>query len=664
MIYDIKTTNISFLKLAATLKKHGVKNNKFVLILYDEKLQGIDPRSDTLTPEQKIRIYREICINKWYFLREVVRIPAQGNMRGTPYEANLGNIAFSYMKSKNKNTIMCLPRQHGKTIGEICDDVWCMYFATSGSNMLYLNKDFKTSKENLLRFKEIRLLLPGWLQDEFLVSKDDIDNQERKFIGYKKNSVTALASPMSEDSADRAGRGLTVPLIYFDEFAFLKYNKTVYDACMPAWDKAASVAKKNGVPYGITITTTPNNVDTAAGGYCKEVIDKSVPFDFACYDMDDQQLDDFIENNSANTFVFIQYTYDQLGKDEAWVKKMIKQCQGDVAKIKREVFLEWPISMDDSLFNEETLDNLSKYVKQPITSFLVNNMYPVYFYETPDVNLNYVLSCDVGGGLSHDSSVINIIHPGDFRIVGDFRNNKIDTDNFKKLIYGIMTLYLPNSILIIERNSYGLNIIQSLMKDPLIEPRMYREVKEQLGEKQQRDGVTIKRKTKNVVYGVDTTSKSRDIMISMLPEIVESEAEKLVSPYIQQDIRGIQRKKNGRIEHYDGGHDDNLMAYLIFRYAVHHGKCFRDKFGISPVPSEHNVKVVSSQTNMGKISEIIQNANLAAELGDRMQSAMDVMYRKMVSEFNSHNGTYSNNNGDEERQLNFFNNICNLNGNL
>ena len=51
MIYDIKTTNISFLKLAASLKKHGLKNNKFVLIHYDEKLQGVDPRSDTLTPE-------------------------------------------------------------------------------------------------------------------------------------------------------------------------------------------------------------------------------------------------------------------------------------------------------------------------------------------------------------------------------------------------------------------------------------------------------------------------------------------------------------------------------------------------------------------------------------------------------------------------------------
>lgn len=344
--------------------------------------------------------------------------------------------------------------------------------------MLYLNKDFKTSKENLLRFKEIKLLLPEWIQLEFLNSKEDIDNQEKKFIGNRKNSVTAMASPMSEDAADRAGRGLTVPLIYFDEFAFLKYNKIVYDACMPAWDKAASVAKKNGVPYGISITTTPNNVDTAAGGYCKSVIDKSAQFTYECFDMSDEQLDEFVEVNSSNTFTFIQYTYDQLGKDEAWVRKMIRQCQGDVAKIKREIFLEWPISMDDSLFDEATLDNLGAFVKKPMSALMVDEKYPVNFYETPDFNLNYILSCDVAGGLAHDNSVINIIHPEDFRIVGDFRNNKIDTDSFKNLIISLMTFYFQHSLLVIERNSYGLNIIQTLMKNPAIEPRMYRETKE------------------------------------------------------------------------------------------------------------------------------------------------------------------------------------------
>ena len=98
MIYDITTKNISFLKITQELKKNGVKNNKFPLILLDEKIQGIDPFRNDLSPEMKLRIFREICNNKWYFLREVVRVPAQGNQKGTPYEANLGNISFSFMR--------------------------------------------------------------------------------------------------------------------------------------------------------------------------------------------------------------------------------------------------------------------------------------------------------------------------------------------------------------------------------------------------------------------------------------------------------------------------------------------------------------------------------------------------------------------------------------
>ena len=46
-----------------------------------------------------------------------------------------------------------------------------------------------------------------------------------------------------------------------------------------------------------------------------------------------------------------------------------------------------------------------------------------------------------------------------------------------------MKIYFRNAILIIERNSYGLNIIQRLMKDHIIEPRMVREERETLGEK-------------------------------------------------------------------------------------------------------------------------------------------------------------------------------------
>jgi len=64
MTYDINTKNRSFLKTASDLKKKGVKNNKFMLALYDESLSGIDPFDPGLTEAQKIAIFRECSINK------------------------------------------------------------------------------------------------------------------------------------------------------------------------------------------------------------------------------------------------------------------------------------------------------------------------------------------------------------------------------------------------------------------------------------------------------------------------------------------------------------------------------------------------------------------------------------------------------------------------
>ena len=111
MIFDIKTKNISFLNISKMLRDYGVKNNKEMLILYDESLQGVDPQSKNLTPAQQLAIYVECCSNIWYFLREVVRIPADG--ADIPYELNLGNYTLTYLKLRNKNQILILPRQHG-----------------------------------------------------------------------------------------------------------------------------------------------------------------------------------------------------------------------------------------------------------------------------------------------------------------------------------------------------------------------------------------------------------------------------------------------------------------------------------------------------------------------------------------------------------------------
>lgn len=652
MIYDIKTSNISFLKVSKYLRDSGIKNNKFMLVLYDKTLSGVDPYSDEVenNVELQLRIYREICKNSWYYLREIVRIPADG--RDSPYEANIANITMAYLKERNKNVVEILPRQHGKTMSNVVWDTWPTLFITRNANYVYLNKGKTDAVKNLKIFKDIKERLPMWLRQKFVEdAKKDIDNQENKLIALRNNTLRVVSPGTDEDHADKQGRGLTVSNIYWDEFSFTKYCDITYQACIPAWKKAAENAKKNGTPYGFIITTTPANLDTGPGAFCYSVIGKSATWKLDLFDFTNEQLDEYISANSENNFIFVQYTYKELGRDDEWLKEMIRDCQGDIAKVKREILLEWPKSMDSSVFNEEQLDKIFQFVKQPLSRIYIDGKYPIEFYEIPDINKNYILSCDVAGGLSRDNSVINIIDPEDFRIVGDFISNRIDTDSFKKVIIELMTFYMRNALLVIEKNSYGLNIIQSLMKDPMIEPRMYREDKETLGEKKQSNGFTVKKKTKTISYGVDTNAQTRKQMFDLLPEIVDTEYDKFVSPNIYKDISNLEKKKTGKIEHSASGHDDSLMAYLIFRYAVFYGKCFRDRFGISSIPSRMNVKVQSSAADMTKISSLIQNANNTASMqtlsGNSTFEYIADQQRKL--------------NGDSDSQLSAFLRVTRLN---
>jgi len=651
MIFDVKTKNISFLKVSKLLRERGVKNNKFMLALYDEGLRGLDPRSKKVAedPELQLRILREITNNIWYFIREVVLIPAEG--QDVPYELNLGNCTLTYLREKNRNIMCILPRQSGKTMGEAVFEVWNTNFVTRNTTVTYLNKAKPDAIKNLKLIRDIRELLPEWMKEKFVVDrKNDIDNQELKLIAKRNNTIRVASGGSDPDSSEKAGRGLTTANVIFDEFAFLKYNDLIYKACQPAFKRASENAKKKGMPYGMVLLTTPNQKDVAAGAFAYSVYTGTAKWRVDCFDFDDAEVDAFVQNNSQNDFILVEYSYKELGRSEEWLKEQIRQMIGDVAKVKREILLEWPRSMESSVFSEEDLDKIYQFVKTPVAHmFSLNKQFCIDMYEPLDFNRNYILSCDVAGGLSQDNSVIDIIDPEDFRVVADFRNNKIDTDSFKNLIKELLTFFFKNAVLVIERNSYGLVIIDNLRKDPLIEPRMYRETRESLGEKQMNDGFTVKKKSSTVIYGVDTNTQSRKKMFDLLPEIVETEYDKFVSPHIYGDIAGLEKKKTGKIEHSTGGHDDSLMAYLIFRYAVFYGKCFRDRFGIYPTPSKVNVRTTSSNGDISRIINFIEQGNAAADrpLGSAMYDSLADKEQKLKSE--------------DDKQLDAFLRVTNLN---
>ena len=65
-IYDFKTKNKSFITTYQQLRMNNVQNAAFHLILLNPRLQGVDPHSKDLTPQQVMWIVQECSLNIFY----------------------------------------------------------------------------------------------------------------------------------------------------------------------------------------------------------------------------------------------------------------------------------------------------------------------------------------------------------------------------------------------------------------------------------------------------------------------------------------------------------------------------------------------------------------------------------------------------------------------
>jgi len=82
---DYNTSNKSFLRMVTILTKLGIKNNDFFLAIYDKDLIGVNPFDPFLTDDIKNKIIVECYRNKFYYLRECVRITEKGNPNPVKY---------------------------------------------------------------------------------------------------------------------------------------------------------------------------------------------------------------------------------------------------------------------------------------------------------------------------------------------------------------------------------------------------------------------------------------------------------------------------------------------------------------------------------------------------------------------------------------------------
>ena len=624
-IYAQKTTkNKSFLDMHHYLKSIGIKNNEFMLTLIDPDLDGIDPHDPNLNAYYKQKVLRECLCNYWYFIREVVRIPSSG--KPMMYKLTRANLALNFCMCLNLNVFEEIPRQQGKT-GSVAIRLLYIYnFGTTNSKMAFLHKNMDGAKDNLQTLKDIRDMLPPYLiMKERVLADGKVDkgkNNTNEIVNpFNNNAIKAYASATNKAKAASLLRGKTLTLMWYDEYGFLPYNDVIYMNAAPAFKTAAMIAKQNGAPHGIVITTTPGFMTTPEGQEAYHTKENATKFSESWYDKSYNELMDIIKANTKSDFVYIRYTYQQLGCTEEWFNDVCKLLKNSWPDIRREILLEWATGVENSPFKEEDLDTISGLLRQPISEVYLLGKYRFETYLQADTRTYPALiGVDVSGGYKQDSSTITVVDSLSTKVLGCMNCNYISTIDLARCIEFIVKNWMPNAIVNVERNGgYGATVIAKLMKMG-IKKNLYYEIKDIVVEERQ-DGVhSYKQKVRTKVYGLTSTKAIRQLLIDILLERVEYHKDKIISPIIYHELLGMEIKRNGKVEHSASTHDDQVFSMLLALYMWYEGVNMSERFGMkkTSIKTDEDIDEQIDYYNDDTV-EVVEHFNQEDELGSEIE---------------------------------------------
>lgn len=588
--YDTGTSNRSFLQVAKDLKQLGVKNYFFMLEVYDYSLVTVDPYAENLTRDQISRIMTECTRNPWYYLREVCRIPDQGGV-GIPFKANRGNIAQTWLTLHGIDSWLCLPRQQGKTISFLCLLSWAYSFGTNNSTFIFINKDSGNAKENLQRLKDIIDCLPEYLRFDQILEEDDqtgkikIVKAARNATSMKhpitKNRIIIKPKATSYESALSLARGLTSPILHFDEPEFTPYIKTIIENSVSTFETAARNAKKNGAIFCRAFSCTPGDLDTSMGQEAQEILSHTAKWSEHMYDMRYDPVDEnkneliqYVKGNGGNGIVYIEYSYKQLGLTDEWLRNMYNKI-GNPIVVKREILLQRIRGSSDSPFDQEDLEYIVSMIQPVIDEIYICDHFRFDIYKKLERLTPYLVSIDCSTGTNGDSNAITILNPYNARPVAEFKCPYIGETQFEKVIIELVQEHLPRACIVIERNSVGDGIIDHLLNSP-IRSNLYFDKNKDLVEENLSDEsntVSMLKRTgeQKKFYGVYTNNQTREDMFAILFRRMAEFKDDFVTKNITDDITHLVRFKSGKIAAQISFHDDSIMSYLIGLYVWYHG---------------------------------------------------------------------------------------------
>ena len=445
--------------------------------------------------EHQVREYAKCMKDPVYFAKNYAKVISLD--RGLvsfdlyPYQEKM----FKHFND-NRFSIVLACRQSGKSISSVAYLLWYAIFHPEKTIAILANKG-ATAREMLARVTLMLENLPFFLQPGCkALNKGSIE--------FSNNS-RIIAAATSGSSI----RGMSVNLLYLDEFAFVERAAEFYTSTYPV--------VSSGKDTKVIITSTANGI----GNTFYKIWEGAV------------QL-----TNEYQPFRVDWW--DVPGRDEKWKLQTIantSQMQFD------QEFGNTFFGTGDTLIGATTLLELK--AKEPKRRIENDS---VLIYDEPVKNHEYIMIVDVSRGRGQDYSTFNVIDISarPFKQVAVYRNNTISPLLFPNIIYKYAKVY-NEAYVIVESNDQGGVVCNGLYHDLEYE------------------NVHVESAVKANAIGIEMTRKVKRLGCSAIKDIIENNKLEIVDENTIMEISTFVARGQS-YEASEGNHDDLMMNLVMFGY--------------------------------------------------------------------------------------------------
>ena len=315
-----------------------------------------------------------------YFARKFAFIqhPVQGKLLFDPYEYQL-RLMDSYHSFRFNINMM--PRQTGKTT---CASIYLAWYAmfNSDQTILVAAHKYTGAQEIMSRIRYVYETCP----DHIRAGVTSYNKQSIEF----ENGCRIVA----QTTTGNTGRGMSISLLYCDEFAFVQPN-----IAEEFWTSISPTLATGGRAI---ITSTPNSDEDTFAMIWKQAEEK--------FDSHGNETD--VGINGFHSFV-AQWD-EHPDRDDEWKEEEIGRIGEE--KFRREYGCEFLV-FDETLINSIYLANMEG--KNPVL-----NMGQTRWYKKPSSEFTYAVALDPSMGTGGDNAAIEVYELPSYRQVAEWQHNQ------------------------------------------------------------------------------------------------------------------------------------------------------------------------------------------------------------------------------------------------